>query len=251
MAARPALSRTSLALLLRVRREHTCLSWLGWWTTWRPLSQVITRLGQQWCRRVQLWKAPTLETHLRAVWEPAYQDVWFLISDQPAGCQRIGEYAWRTRVEATFQDGKSRGWRLEASFVQDSARVDRLLLGLFLAVWWVCRLAAACLHHGQRHRFDRPDRRDKGIFRLGRLWLLGILRRVLNEGALASCLPFTKRPNGWVFLSASKKYQGERRLGRALPAKWLPPDHFGQDAQVEAPLVAVRLDQGTQRGVER
>ncbi len=185
--------------LLRVRREHTCRRWLGRWTAWRPLGQLITRPGQQWCGRVQMWQEPTLETQLSAVWDPAYQDVWFLISDRPAGRQRIGEYALRARVEATFQDSKSRGWKLEASFVHDLVRLDRLLLALFLAVWWICHLAAACMHHGQRHRFDRPDRRDKGIFRLGRLWLLDILRRAANEGALASCLPFTKRSNGWAF----------------------------------------------------
>jgi hypothetical protein len=91
----------------------------------------------------------TLETHLSAVWDLAYQDVWFLISDQAAGRQRIAEYALRARVEATFQDSKSRGWRLEASRIADRTRLDRLLLALFLALWWVTHLAATCLHKGR------------------------------------------------------------------------------------------------------
>ncbi len=102
------------------------------------MGQLITKPGQQWCGRVQNGPEPPLETQLSAVWEPAYQDVWFLISDRPAGRQRIGEYALRTRVEATFQDSKSRGWKIEASLVQDLARLDRLLLARFLARWWVC-----------------------------------------------------------------------------------------------------------------
>ena len=121
-----------------------------------------------------------------------------LISDRPAGRQRISEYAVRMRVEATFQDSKIRGWNLEASRITDRSRLDWLLLALFLALWWVTHLAA-CLHHGHRHRFDRPDRRDKGIFRLGRLWLFDILRRARNAGARRWCLPFRRQGTTWRF----------------------------------------------------
>src|SRR5437660_3670903 len=92
------------------------------------------------------------------------------------------------RVEATFQDSKSRGFNIEASWIEDRAHLDRLLLALFLAIWWVSHLAAACIHHGQSQRFDRVDRRDKSIFRLGRLWLLDILRRARNRASLRQCL---------------------------------------------------------------
>ena len=103
------------------------------------------------------------------------------------------------RVESTFQDSKSRGWNLEASLVKEEARLDRLLLALFLAMWWVSHLAASCMHHGKRARFDRADRRDKGIFRLGRLWLLDILHRTSNQADLVHCLPFRKLATGWHF----------------------------------------------------
>ena len=103
------------------------------------------------------------------------------------------------RVEATFQDSKSRGFNIEASWIEDRSHLDRLLLALFLAMWWVSHLAAACIHHGQRQRFDRVDRRDKSIFRLGRLWLLDILRRAHNRASLRCCLPFQKTNTGWRF----------------------------------------------------
>ena len=103
------------------------------------------------------------------------------------------------RVEATFQDSKSRGFNIEASWIEDRAHLDRLLLALFLAIWWTSHLAAACIHHGQRHRFDRVDRRDKSIFRLGRLWLLDILRRARNRASLRWCLPFQHTKTGWRF----------------------------------------------------
>jgi len=185
--------------LLRVRREHTCRRWMGEWTAWRPLGHVITKPGQQWYGRVQLWQHQTVEAYLSAMWDPAYQDVWLLISDRSAGRQRISEYAWRARVEATDHASKSRGWQLEASRIAERTRLDRLLLALFLGMWWVTHLAAACMHHGKRQRFDRQDRRTKGIFRLGRLWLRDILRRARDAGTLLRCLPFRRQGTAWRF----------------------------------------------------
>ncbi len=82
---------------------------------------------------------------------------------------------------------------------RDFERLNRLRLSLFLAMWWVTHLAASCIHNGRRERYDRHDRRDKGIFRLGRLYLLDILRRGSNAGALVGCLPFKRQGNGWRF----------------------------------------------------
>ncbi len=103
------------------------------------------------------------------------------------------------RVESTFQDTKTRGWNIEAAQLKIRAHLERLLLALFLAVWWVSHLAASCIHHGQRDRFDRHDRRDKGIFRLGRLWLRDIVRRARTPAPLSRCLPFHKKGNQWTF----------------------------------------------------
>jgi Transposase DDE domain len=187
--------------LLRVCQEHTCRRKLGrtFCRTWSRFDTFIRQPGDRWSGRALVWQEEPLETNLSAYWDPLYEEAWLLISDLPAGRARSAEYALRMRVEATFQDQKSRGWNLEASGITDLTRLDRLLLGLFLAMWWVCHLAASCIHHGGRHRFDRHDRRDKGIFRLGRLWLLNILRRAPNVGAVCSCLPFTRRKNAWTF----------------------------------------------------
>lgn len=186
--------------LLRVCKEHTCQRKMGHkWSGWCRFDTFVHKAGQQWFGWAKVWQEDTIETYVSACWQPEFQEGWILISDQKAGKARINEYAKRMRVEATFQDSKSRGWNIEASLVQDRARLDRLLLALFLAVWWVSHLAASCIHHGERHRFDRHDRRDKGIFRLGRLWLLDILRRAPNSGAVCSCLPFARRQHGWRF----------------------------------------------------
>jgi len=186
--------------LLRVCKEHTCRRSMGQgWTWWCALQHVVRAKGEQWYGRVLLWQDGSIETYLSAIWDEHAQEAWFLISDQPAGKRRVSEYAWRMRVEATFQDSKSRGWDLESSLIEDFERLNRLLLALFLAMWWVAHLAASCLHNGRRERYDRHDRRDKGIFRLGRLYLLDILRRGSNAGALVGCLPFKRQGNGWRF----------------------------------------------------
>lgn len=187
--------------LLRVCKEHTCRRKLGkGWKPWTPLGQIVVKEGQQWFGRVLLWQdKQTIETQLSAVWDPGHKEAWFLISDLPAGRKRVCVYAWRMRVEATFQDDKSRGWNLEASLIADLPRLNRLLLALFVAMWWVTHLAASCIHHGKRDQFDRHDRRDKSIFRLGQLWLLDILRRAHNQASLTWCLPFQKTKKGWRF----------------------------------------------------
>jgi hypothetical protein len=187
--------------LLRVCKEHTCRRHMRkGWTRWTALGHIIMKEGQQWFGSVLLWQEEqTIETQLSAVWDTGHQEAWFLISDLPAGRKRVCAYGRRMRVESTFQDDKSRGWDLEASLIADLARLNRLLLALFIAMWWVTHLAASCIHHGKRDQFDRHDRRDKSIFRLGQLWLLDILRRACNQASLTCCLPFQKTAKGWRF----------------------------------------------------
>jgi hypothetical protein len=186
--------------LLRVSKEHTCQRKMGrGWSSWCRFDAFLSKTGQQWYGWAKVWKEETIETHVSACWMQGCEEGWILISDQKAGKRRVSEYALRMRVESTFQDSKSRGWNLEASLVKEEARLGRLLLALFLAMWWVSHLAASCMHHGKRDRFDRTDRRDKGIFRLGRLWLLDILRRTRNQADLVHCLPFRKLATGWLF----------------------------------------------------
>jgi hypothetical protein len=163
------------------------------------MRELVSRTGQSWFGPALVWQEHRLEAFLSAVGEPGYQDAWFLLSDQRAGRQRVREYVLRMRVESSFQDFKRRGWDIEGTVIEDRARLERLLLVLFLGVWWVSHLAAACIHHGHRDRFDRHDRRDKGLFRLGRLWLRDLLRRTERAASLAHCLPFHRQGTTLVF----------------------------------------------------
>lgn len=103
------------------------------------------------------------------------------------------------RVEATFQDLKSRGWQWEKTLVRDLSRLSRQLFVVFLAFWWLIHLAASCIHNGRRDRYDRHDRRDKGYLRLGRLYLLDIARKTPSLDLLKECLLFRRRGELWLF----------------------------------------------------
>jgi hypothetical protein len=177
--------------LLRISAQHTCQPACGkragrWWA----MNELVSRMGQSWFGPALVWQEHYLRAFVSAVWEPGYQDAWFLLSDLPAGRARVQAYRRRMRVEASFCDFKRRGWDIEGTVVANRARLERLLLVLFVGVWWVSHLAAACMHDGHRERFDRHDRRDKGLFRIGRLWLHDLLRRNLPAASFARCLPF-------------------------------------------------------------
>jgi Transposase DDE domain len=122
-----------------------------------------------------------------------------VISDLPAGRKRLQEYRLRWKVEATFQDLKSRGWDWEESHVRRLDRVDRMLLVLFLMVWWLARLAACCIHNGRRGRYDRHDRRDKSLLRIGRLYWLDIQRHAMRACNVQKYLLFQGSAGKWVF----------------------------------------------------
>jgi hypothetical protein len=170
---------------------------------WEQGKYVVKKEGDQWYGKVLLWQEHQFETWLSACWELGYEEAWFLISDQKASHQRVREYALRMRVEATFQDQKSRGCMIECSRFTNRDHLNRWLFAVFLAMWWIAHLGSSCIHHGHREQVDRKDRRDKGLFRIGRLWLTAILKKANRDlcpttlsrikAQLANCLPFSHR----------------------------------------------------------
>jgi hypothetical protein len=186
--------------LFRICGEHTCEHWSrGRLLPTCSVSELVKEPGKRFYGHIRLWQEQQIETNLSACWEAEEEEPLLVISDQPASRQRINEYRLRWRVESTFQDLKSRGWDWESSHVRRLDRIDRMLLVLFLALWWLAHLAASCIHHGKRDRYDRHDRRDKGLFRLGRLYLLDIERRAPNTSNLEKCLLLRRSQDGWAF----------------------------------------------------
>jgi Transposase DDE domain len=187
--------------LFRICKEHTCEHWAssGRLLPTCPVADLVSTPGKRFYGPIRLWQEDQIETNLSAYWQPGQEEALFVISDALAGPRRIGEYKRRWPVESTFEDLKSRGWDWEESHVRRLDRVDRMLLVLFLMLWWLAHLAASCIHQGKRDRYDRRDRRDKGIFRIGRLYLLDIERRNARRGNLILCLLFQRRKGMWRF----------------------------------------------------
>lgn len=187
--------------LFRICAQHTCEHWSpgGRLLPTCPVSDLVSAPGKRFYGHIRLWQEDQIETNLSACWDKNEEQALLVISDLPAGPKRIKEYRWRWRVESTFQDLKSRGWDWEESHVRRLDRVDRMLLVLFLVVWWLAHLAASCIHDGRRDRYDRHDRRDKSILRIGRLYLLDLERKASHIHDLKRSLLFRRSSAGWLF----------------------------------------------------
>ena len=187
--------------LFRIAGQHTCQRRLaeGALGTCLAVSQLVKEPGKSFRGSVRLWQGESIDTELSICWDEAEEEALCVISDRTAGKRRLAEYRLRWRVESTFQDSKSRGWDWERCHVRALERVNRLLLVLFLLLWWLAHLVAGCMHHGRRDRYDRADRRDKGIFHIERLYLFDIERRNARGGNIQQCLLFRKDENGWRF----------------------------------------------------
>jgi hypothetical protein len=135
----------------------------------QPLWDLVTAPGQRFARPALLYKdAGWIALELTIRWDRGYAEPWVLVSDRPAGPAIAAAYRRRVKVEATYQDGKSRGFRIEATTLTQPDRLHRLLLALHLALWWALQLGHRLIRAGLRPRYDRADRRDLGVIRLGR-----------------------------------------------------------------------------------
>ncbi len=105
--------------LVRVCAEQTCRrSFNGKREkTWKRFDHIVLKRGYRWYGQAEVWQEQTLDTYVSLVWDPACEEPWLLISDAGAGRRQVQVYAWRMRVEATFQESKSRGFNIEASWI--------------------------------------------------------------------------------------------------------------------------------------
>lgn len=151
--------------------------------------------GTRWCGPVECFKhRGWVRVELTVYWARGYDEPRILVSDEPAGMARVREYARRWKAEATFQDCKRRGWDVERSSVREDNRLNRLLLVLFVALWWAEALGMRVVRRGLRRLFDRADRRDLSTARLGRRWVAHLLDRDRPHP-----LPFSYRRGSWCF----------------------------------------------------
>lgn len=158
------------------------------------LWKVVGTVPSGWHAAAQIFKgAGWRKGHLTVCQRPGFTERWVLFSSRPGGQARIQEYARRARIEATFADGKGRGWGLEQGRMSDPEHLDRLLLGWHLALWWLHALGRHVIKAGKRPHFDRADRRDRSVLRLG--WL-GLHHDLLHDRSPP--LLFRLTPDGWI-----------------------------------------------------
>jgi hypothetical protein len=185
------------AILLRLRagaKEQTRVR-LGEGSKELRLAEVPTGPGQRYAGRAAIFKdAGWRDGFLTIHWARTATEPWVLFSDRPAGPARVREYRRWARAEATYQDEKSRCFRLEASKLTALERIERLLLPVHLALWWAYGIGLHVVRTGQRHRYDRRDRRDLSLTRLG----VAACLAVLDLDHLFT-LPFRATPSGWTF----------------------------------------------------
>ena len=211
-SAGPAVRAARLALHpARVRRAHLPAPARALGADVDPCRRLVPQRGRQWYGAVQLWQERPLAAQVSATWEPGQKEPWIVLSDRPAGRQRVREYARRMRVESTFQDLKRRGWDLEGTVIADRARLDRLLLvrvsrplvagalGGLVCPSWAARSVRSPRSPRQGHLSPRAALVARYPATDGHR----------NEPHTVLALP--KNPHGMgVSPSASKKCQGER-----------------------------------------
>ena len=162
-------------------------------STFRPLSQVVTRVGQCWAGAVTCFatKERQLACTLLARWEAPYRDPWLIVTDLPAAAADVAWYGLRAWIECGDKDSKRGGWQWHQTKMTSPARAERLWLVIAVATLWTvsvgCEAEVALpvpvlealpqTHGARRGRRGRAVPRALSCFRRGRLVLIAALCR--------------------------------------------------------------------------
>jgi hypothetical protein len=170
----------------------------GWTPIVRGKGTVTATLADGTQRPLNAWTPPVGQmTFHPEVWLTAEQfgplsvstscapakpgqdlDPWFIISTEPAGPQIIHIYEKRFWIEETFRDFKGYGFHLGETGVQAPERLDRLVLLIALACWWVISIGLWVHRMGLRGEVDRTKHPKLSLFQLG----LRYINRLLHLG---------------------------------------------------------------------
>ena len=112
-----------------------------------------------------------------ALWDKAYKEPLFLVSNLDLAEEACYWYKKRFRIETFFSDQKSRGFNLHKSHVSDPVRLSRLMIAACLAYIWIIYLGALAHLEGRSGQIHRTDRCDLSLFKLG----LDLLQYFLDE----------------------------------------------------------------------
>ena len=159
--------------------------------TFRPLNQVITRVGQAWAGVVTCFATPArqLDCTLLARWDAGYRDPWLILTDLAPSTADVAWYGLRAWIECGYKDSKRGGWQWHQTKMTSPGRAERLWLVIAVATLWTVSVGCAAEvalpvpvlfdlpvpQVAQRHAAVRPHRRELSCFRRGRLVLIAAL----------------------------------------------------------------------------
>jgi hypothetical protein len=111
-------------------------------------------------------------------WRKGCDEPLHLVTNMECAQEACHFYAKRFLIETCFSDSKGRGFNLNKSHLSDPERVSRLLMGVFLAYYWIVFLGVTAIREGWQPVIHRKHRCDLSLFQLG----LALLDYVITEG---------------------------------------------------------------------
>lgn len=156
------LEQLGVPFVIRIRKNalvtsRTRTRSAGGWSGHLAPGTVVRRR-----RRVRVYGHKLFLTSLRC--REGQGDVILLSSE--AGPDALSTYAKRWAIESLFQSLKTRGFKLEATRLEDDERVERLLALLALAFAFAYRVGE-WLAEKTPLRLKQHGRKEKSVFRLG------------------------------------------------------------------------------------
>mgnify|MGYP002064735349 CR=1 FL=1 len=163
-------SRRNWHFVIRQQGKNK-VRWQG--QAWIKISTLPLKEGQTnvigWVRLTEKHNAGWYWLLLH--WETGEDEPWYLVADRPGKTSLLKVYRKRMWVEEMYGDLKGHGFDLEATHLQDAARISRLVLGFCIVFVWLITLGSWVVKRGYRHLVDHKSRRDKSYFRIGWDWL--------------------------------------------------------------------------------
>jgi len=98
-------------------------------------------------------------------------DPWYIVSTELATSHILTLYAVRMWVDELFRDLKSQGFHLDQTRLTHTERIDRLMLILALAYWWIMGRGIWIDRMQLRRRVDRCKHPKCSLFTIGLRWI--------------------------------------------------------------------------------
>jgi len=110
-------------------------------------------------------------------WRKGCDEPIHLVTNMQCVDEACRFYEKRFLIETCFSDQKGRGFNLQKSHMSNPERINRLLMAVFLAYYWIVALGVSAVKDGWQGVIHRRHRCDLSLFQLG----LALLDYLLEE----------------------------------------------------------------------